>query len=32
MIDALRAAREADSFTIMVMRDGRARPLRYSVR
>jgi hypothetical protein len=32
MMDALRAAREADSFTIMIVRDGRAHPLRYSVR
>lgn len=32
MMDALRAAREADSFTIMIMRDGRASPLRYAVR
>lgn len=32
LLDALRVAREADSFTITIMRDGRAQALRYMVR
>jgi len=32
MVDALRMAREADGFTITIMRDGRPQALRYSVR
>jgi hypothetical protein len=32
LLDTLKTAREADSFTITIMRDGRVQALRYSVR
>jgi hypothetical protein len=32
LLDALRVAREADGFTIMILREGRAQALRYTIR